>query len=77
MAKRFHGTDGKNAMKEGSGMIHDAMSKPCNLPTEVIDKVWGSNAGMTGGIKDLYEVAQKQIKGDRDDLNRLTKPGKY
>jgi hypothetical protein len=44
---------------------------------KLLIKFGGSNTGLTGGIKDLYEVAQQQIKGDRADLSRLTKPGKY
>ena len=78
MAKRFYDTNSKAAMRQGGGMIQDARSKPCNLPTEVMDKVWGPGSyGMSDNIEDLYMGVSKQMRKDKADLGRELSPDKY
>lgn len=78
MAKRHFETNSKAAMREGGGMIQDARNKPCNLPTEVMDKEWGPGSyGMNDNIEDLYMGVKKQMREDAKDLSRELSPGKY
>lgn len=78
MAKKYFDTNSKEAMRQGGGMIQDARNKPCNLPTEVMDKPWGQGSyGMGDNIEDLYMGVSKQLREDAADLRREMSPGKY
>lgn len=61
-----------------SRMIREDWSKPCLLPTEIIDKDWARNANyMKNGEADLFMGVQKQLKEDGEGFKKAFKPGKY
>lgn len=87
MAKRHYSSSRpmKNSINSGaaeahnSGMIHDDMSAPCNLPTHVIDKYWAPKVySLSGKVpSDLYRGVEKQLHEDAKDFRREFEPKKY
>lgn len=87
MAKRHYGNQhdgmskemGKYEMRErSSGMIHDDLSAPCNLPQHVMEKYWPiAHEYNTGMTPTLFSGVQKQLAKDGMDMRKAYKPGKY
>jgi len=66
-------------MKNYYGLLSDDPSKPCNLPTEVMNKPWpkGDEYHMGGEVDDLFRGVQAQQREDHAGMKRASKPGKY
>lgn len=76
--KKFYNMNGREAMREGSGMIKEDRSAPSNLPREMIDKYWPDGQYYMGIHEaDLFMGSQKQLREDGQGMRREAKPGKY
>lgn len=75
MARRFK--DGLMRCRNDA-LIKEDYSKPCNLPTEVVQKDWptAGDPGM-GYVDTGFAGVQKQLKRDNSEMRRIKKPAKY
>jgi hypothetical protein len=77
MSKRYY-SDKAGVMKRSSGMIHEDRSKPCLLPTEIIDKVWPDSANYHMKFTDtLFNGVSNQLRQDSADFGKAFSPKKY
>ena len=60
-------------------MLNEDMSKPCNLPQEVVMKEWPGNGGGSkmGRMTDLFAQASKQMGQDMSYVKADYKPTKF